>query len=76
MPERWQLELRKLKSVQPPGDLWDRVMLGPRLPTQAKPGRRWPGWLAPLAAAAAVTAENPGPADQSRRLIIEWTAGL
>ena len=33
MPERWQAELRKLKNLEPPGDLWDRVMLGPRLAT-------------------------------------------
>ena len=62
MPERWQRELRKLKSVQPPGDLWDRVMLGARLPAEAKPGRRWPGWAAPLAAAAAVVAVVAGTA--------------
>ena len=43
MPERWQVELRKLTEMQPPGDLWDRVMLGPRLATQGKPGPRWPG---------------------------------
>ena len=62
MPERWQRELRKLKSVQPPGDLWDRVMLGPRLATEAKAGRRWPGRVAPLAAAAAVVAVIAGTA--------------
>jgi len=56
VPERWQRELHKLKSAQPPGDLWDRVMLGPRRASPAKPGRRWPGWVAPLAAAAAVIA--------------------
>lgn len=56
MPERWQVELRKLTSVQPPQDLWDRVTLGPRPATQGKPGPRWQGWVAPLAAAAAVIA--------------------
>ena len=68
MPERWQRELRKLKSVQPPGDLWDRVMLGPRLATQAKLGRRWPGWVAPLAAAAAVVAVVAGTAAVSNAI--------
>ena len=56
MPERWQVELRKLERVQPPEDLWDRVMAGPRPATGGKPGPRWPGWVAPLAAAAAVIA--------------------
>ena len=62
MPERWQRELHKLKSAQPPGDLWDRVMLGPRRASPAKPGRRWPGWVPPVAAAGAVIAVVAGSA--------------
>ena len=37
----------------------------PGAATQARPGRRWPGWVAPLAAAAAVTALVPGAAAAS-----------
>jgi hypothetical protein len=37
--------------------LWPQERARPReLATAATPGRRWPGWLAPLAAAAVVTA--------------------
>jgi DNA-binding beta-propeller fold protein YncE len=56
MPERWEVEVRKLKDVQPPVDLWDRVTLGPRPATQGKPRPRWLGWVAPLAAGVAVIA--------------------
>jgi len=52
MPERWQQELRKLKSLEPPAGLWDRAVLGPRRePPRAR--RTWPV-IAPIAAALAV----------------------
>src|SRR5260370_801911 len=48
MPERWQQELRKLKSLEPPDGLWDRATLGARRePPRAH--RTWRG-TAPLAA--------------------------
>jgi len=52
MPERWQHELRKLKSLEPPPGLWDRAVLGP---TRKPPRTRQP-WhvIAPIAAALAV----------------------
>lgn len=52
MPERWQQELGKLKSLQPPADLWDRVLRGPR----REPPRAHRTWqvIAPIAAALAV----------------------
>jgi hypothetical protein len=52
MPERWQRELRALRTVEPPVDLWDRVMLGPRRQPPA-PHRAW-RFAAPVAAALAV----------------------
>jgi hypothetical protein len=52
MPERWQHELRKLKTLEPPAGLWDRAMAGPR----RKPPRARRTWrvIAPVAAALAV----------------------
>jgi hypothetical protein len=50
--ERWQHELRKLKDVQPPGDLWDRITQGRR--RQPQRARRTWRVIAPLAAALAV----------------------
>ena len=52
MPERWQHELRKLKSLEPPPGLRDRAVLGPR----REPPRMRRTWrvIAPLAAALAV----------------------
>ncbi len=52
MPERWQHELRKLKSLEPPPGLWDRVVPGPR----REPPRMRRTWhvLAPIAAVLAV----------------------
>ena len=52
MPERWQQELRKLKSLEPPAGLWDQVMRGPR----REPPRAHRTWqaIAPIAAALAV----------------------
>jgi hypothetical protein len=52
MPERWQQELRKLKSLEPPAGLWDQVMRGPR----REPPRAHRTWqaVAPIAAALAV----------------------
>jgi hypothetical protein len=52
MPERWQQELRKLKSLEPPDGLWDRATLGPR----REPPRMRRTWrvIAPIAAALAV----------------------
>jgi hypothetical protein len=52
MPERWQHELRKLKSLEPPPGLWDRAVLGPR----REPPRMRRTWqvIAPIAAALAV----------------------
>jgi hypothetical protein len=54
MPERWQQELRKLTSLEPPAGLWDQVMRAPRRePPRAH--RRWQA-IAPIAAALAVAA--------------------
>jgi hypothetical protein len=54
MPERWQHELRKLTSLEPPPGLWDRAALGPRRePPRTR--RTWPV-IAPAAAALAVAA--------------------
>jgi hypothetical protein len=52
MAERWQHELRKLKSLEPPPGLWDRAMAGPR----GEPPRARRTWrvIAPIAAALAV----------------------
>src|SRR5713226_9588489 len=52
MPERWQQELRKLTSLEPPAGLWDQVMRGPR----REPRRAHRTWqvIAPIAAALAV----------------------
>lgn len=52
MPERWQHELRKLTSLEPPPGLWDRAVLGPR----REPPRIRRTWqvAAPIAAALAV----------------------
>lgn len=39
MAERWQRELTKLRRAEVPGDLWERVLQGPRLeppPTRAR----------------------------------------
>jgi len=52
MPERWQQELRKLKSLEPPPGLWDRAMQGPRRPWR-RPVRAHKTWSA-IAAALAV----------------------
>jgi hypothetical protein len=54
MPERWQQELGKLKTLEPSAGLWDRVLRGPRRePLRAH--RAWPV-IAPIAAAIAVAA--------------------
>jgi hypothetical protein len=52
MPERWEHELRKLKGLEPPADLWDWVLRGPR----REPPRMRRTWqvIAPIAAALAV----------------------
>jgi hypothetical protein len=52
MNERWQHELRKLASLEPPAGLWDRAVLGPR----REPPRVRTTWrvIAPIAAALAV----------------------
>src|SRR5262245_17345503 len=52
MPERWQHELRKLKSLEPPPGLWERAVHGPR--REPPPMRRTWRVIAPLAAALAV----------------------
>src|SRR5215469_2504115 len=52
MAERWQQQLRKLQDVEPPGDLWDRIIQGPR--RQPPPARRAWRVIAPVAAALAV----------------------
>ena len=52
MPERWQRELRKLTSLEPPPGLWDRAVLGPR-PEAGRTRRTW-RVIAPIAAALAV----------------------
>jgi hypothetical protein len=52
MAERWQRELRKLKTLEPPPGLWDRVMTGPRR-EPPRPRRTW-RVIAPAAAAVAV----------------------
>lgn len=52
MPERWQHELRKLKTLEPPTGLWDRAMAGPR--RQPPRARRTWRVVAPVAAALAV----------------------
>src|SRR5262245_52765404 len=52
MAERWQHELRKLKHLEPPGDLWDRITNEPR--RQPQPTRRTWRVIAPVAAALAV----------------------
>jgi hypothetical protein len=48
MPERWQHELRKLTSLEPPPGLWERATLGPR----REPPRAHRAWqaIAPIAA--------------------------
>src|SRR6266699_672733 len=51
MPERWQHELRKLKTLEPPPGLWDRAVLGPG---REPPRRRTWRVIAPIAAALAV----------------------
>src|SRR5215468_8567371 len=52
MPERWQHELGKLKTLEPPSDLWDRILAGPRRePTRAH--RTW-RVIGPVAAALAI----------------------
>lgn len=53
MPERWQQELRKLKTLEPPAGLWDRARRGPRREPPRSP-RAWQV-AAPIAAALAVT---------------------
>jgi hypothetical protein len=52
MPERWQHELRKLTSIEPPHRMWERATLGPR----REPPRAHRAWqaIAPIAAALAV----------------------
>jgi hypothetical protein len=52
MPERWQHELRKVRTLEPPAGLWDRVMAGPRRQPPRAP-RTW-RVIAPIAAALAV----------------------
>jgi hypothetical protein len=52
MPERWQQELRKLKSLDMPAGLRDRALRGPRREPPAA-NRRWQA-IAPIAAALAV----------------------
>jgi hypothetical protein len=52
MPERWQQELRKLKSLHLPAGLWDQVLRGPRR-EPPRVHRRWQA-IAPIAAALAV----------------------
>jgi hypothetical protein len=61
MPERWQHELRKLKSLEPPAGLWDRVRRGPR----REPLRMRRTWrvIAPIAAALAVAVVVVGTLD-------------
>lgn len=49
MPERWQSELAKLRRADFGGDLWDRVVDGPRLEPVGSPTRS-----RPLAAAVAL----------------------
>lgn len=52
MPERWQQELRKLKSLEPPPGLWDRAVHG----SAREPQRMRRTWqvMAPVTAAVAV----------------------
>ncbi len=52
MPERWQHELQKLSRLEPPPELWNRVMARPRR-RQPRPQKPWPV-IAPVAAALAV----------------------
>jgi hypothetical protein len=54
MPERWQHELRKLKTLEPPPGLWERAVLGPRR-ERPRMRRTWQV-IAPIAAALAVAA--------------------
>lgn len=82
MPERWQQELRKLKSLDPPAGLWDRALRGPRREPPAA-NRRWQA-LAPIAAALAVAGvvigtlalvQAFGPAARSPRSVVNHGAG-
>jgi len=52
MPERWQRELRKISSLEPPPGLRDRALLGPR----REPPRAHRTWrvITPIAAALAI----------------------
>ena len=52
MPERWQQELRKLRNVEPPADLWDRVTPGPHRES-LRTSARW-RVIGPIAAVLAV----------------------
>jgi hypothetical protein len=56
MPERWQHELRKLKTLNPPDSLWDQAKRGPRhpIPRPVRAHRIWPAVAAALAVAAVV----------------------
>jgi hypothetical protein len=58
MPERWQHELGKLTTLEPPAGLWDRALRGPR----REPPRSHRAWqvIAPVAAALAVAAVVAG----------------
>jgi hypothetical protein len=58
MPERWQLELRKLKTLEPPAGLWEQAVQGPR---RKPPRGEWaPRFAAALVALAVVGASTYG----------------